>query len=128
LERRKGDASVLGDFERAGELAIYEEFGQDIADIASQIDGKGLLHAVALDPYGVGAIVDALDEVGITGQDRMVGISQGWKLTGAIKTGERKLADGSLWHSGQRLMSWGGGQCAGPAKGQCHHHHKARFG
>jgi phage terminase large subunit-like protein len=35
-----------------------------------------------------------------------VGISRGWKLTGAIKTAERKLADGTLRHSGQRLMSW----------------------
>jgi phage terminase large subunit-like protein len=34
------------------------------------------------------------------------GISQGWRLTGAIKTAERKLADGSPRHSGQRLMSW----------------------
>jgi phage terminase large subunit-like protein len=50
--------------------------------------------------------VDALDEVGISGQDRIVGISQGWKLTGAIKTAERKLADGALRHGGQRLMSW----------------------
>src|SRR5215468_9640950 len=109
LERRKGEVSVLRDFEQAGELVIYEEFGQDIADIAElaqQIDEKGLLHAVALDPYGVGAIVDALDEVGITGGDRIVGISQGWKLTGAIKTAERKLADRSLRHSGHALMSW----------------------
>jgi phage terminase large subunit-like protein len=34
------------------------------------------------------------------------GISQGWKLTGAIKTAERKLADGSPRHSGQGLMAW----------------------
>ena len=34
------------------------------------------------------------------------GISQGWKLMGAIKMAERKLADGSLRHSGQGLMSW----------------------
>lgn len=75
--------------------------------VASQrIDDKGLLHAVALDPYGVGAVVDALDEVGIAGEHRIVGISQGWKLTGAIKTAERKLADGSLRHGGQALMSW----------------------
>ena len=109
LERRKGEASVLRDFEEAGELVIYEEFGQDIHDIsqlAQRIDEKGLLHAVALDPYGVGAVVDALDDVGITGEDRIIGISQGWKLTGAIKTAERKLADGSLKHRGQALMSW----------------------
>jgi phage terminase large subunit-like protein len=109
LERRKGEASVLRDFEEAGELVIYDEFGQDIADIAQlaqRVDERGLLHAVALDPYGVGAIVDALDEVGISGRDQIVGISQGWKLTGAIKTAERKLADGSLRHGGQGLMSW----------------------
>jgi phage terminase large subunit-like protein len=109
LERRKSEASVLRDFAEAGELVIYEEFGQDIHDIsqlAQRIDEKGLLHAVALDPYGVGAVVDALDEVGIAGDDRIVGISQGWKLTGAIKTVERKLADGSLRHSGQGLMFW----------------------
>jgi phage terminase large subunit-like protein len=109
LDRRKGEGSVLRDFEEACELVIYEEFGQDIADIAdlaSRIDGKGLLYALALDPYGVGAIVDALDEVGITGQDRIVCISQGWKSTGAIKAVERKLADGSLRHSGHWLMSW----------------------
>src|SRR6476646_8741372 len=35
-----------------------------------------------------------------------VGISQGWKLTGAIKTAGRKLADKSLRHSGQALMAW----------------------
>jgi phage terminase large subunit-like protein len=88
---------------------IYDEFGQDINDIAQlarRIDEKGLLHAGALDPYGVGAIVGALDEVGIAGEDRIVGISQGWKLTGAIKAVERKFADGSLRHAGQVLMSW----------------------
>ena len=109
LERRKSEASMLRDLEKAGDLVIYEEFGQDIAEVAElaqRISKKGLLHAVALDPYGVGAIVDALDEVGISGQERIVGISQGWKLTGAIKTAERKLADGTLCHGDQRLMSW----------------------
>jgi len=38
-----------------------------------------------------------LYEVGISGQNAIVGINQGWKLSGAIKTAERKLAD---------LMSW----------------------
>ena len=47
-----------------------------------------------------------MNKVGILGQDQIVSISQGWKLTGAIKTTECKLADGSLRHSGQALMSW----------------------
>jgi phage terminase large subunit-like protein len=80
LERRKGEVSVLRDFEEAGDLVICKEFGDDIADIAKlarHINDNGLLQGVALDPYGIGAIVDALDEAGIAGQDRIVGISQG---------------------------------------------------
>lgn len=62
LDRRRGEASVLRDFEAVGELVICDRFGDDIAEIATlagQIDGKGLLRAEALDLYGVGAIVDA---------------------------------------------------------------------
>ena len=73
LERRKGEASSLRDFEHAGELTVYEKFEQDIAgvcELAKRIDEKRLLHAVGLDPCGIGAIVDALEEVGIRGQDR----------------------------------------------------------
>jgi hypothetical protein len=98
LERRKGEMSVLRGFEEAGNLVVCKEFDEDVADIpqlAQRIDENGLLQAVALDPFGLGAIVDALDEVGISGQDRIVGISQRWKLTGAIKTAERKLAETS---------------------------------
>jgi phage terminase large subunit-like protein len=109
LDRRKSEASLLRDFEAVGELVICKDFGDDIAEInqlAQQIYENGLLQAVALDPYGVGAIVDALYEVGISGQDAIVGINQGWKLSGAIKTAERKLADRTLVHGGQALMAW----------------------
>jgi phage terminase large subunit-like protein len=72
---------------------------------------------VEFDPYGVSAIVDDLDEVGISGHDRIVGISQGWKLTGAVKTAERKLADKTLRHSGQGLMAWAVGNARVEPKG-----------
>ena len=84
----------------------FENDIAEIAQLAQQIYENGLLQAVALDPYGVGAIVDALYEVGISGQDAIVGINQGWKLSGAIKTAERKLADRALLHGGQSLMAW----------------------
>jgi hypothetical protein len=45
-------------------------------------------------------------------QEKIVGISQGWRLGGAIKTAERKLAEGGMVHGGQRLMNW----CVGNAK------------
>ena len=85
LDRRKGEVSLLRDFEEAGDLVICKEFGEDVAgitELAQRIDGQGLLSAVALDPFGVGAIVDALYEIGIGGQERVVGITQGWKLRG----------------------------------------------
>ena len=70
-----------------------------------RVDDAGLLASVGLDPVGIGAIVDALAEEGIAG-DRIIGIPQGWKLAGAIKTTERKLADGTFSHSGQPLLTW----------------------
>jgi phage terminase large subunit-like protein len=64
----------------------------------------------------MGGIIDALAEHDIAnvdgGEQRVVGISQGWKLAGAIKTTERTLADGTLTHAGQPLMAW----CVGNAK------------
>ncbi|MBB6782624.1 hypothetical protein HEP11_023905, partial [Escherichia coli] len=48
-------------------------------------------------PSGVGQILDSLAEAGIP-DESVVGISQGWKLGGAIKTTERKLAEGVLVH------------------------------
>src|SRR5690348_17721064 len=37
-------------------------------------------------------------------QTSIVGIPQGWRLVGAIKTTERKCAEGALKHSGRRFM------------------------
>ena len=45
-----------------------------------------------MDVAGIGAVVDALVEIGIP-IERIVGISQGWRLVSAIKTAERKLAE-----------------------------------
>jgi len=114
LERRKSEAARLADFARDGDLRIVGRLGEDVeevADLVADIDRVGLLHAVGLDPVGIGGIVDALAERYITG-DRVVGIPQGWRISGAIKTLERKLADGTLWHPGQALMAW----CVGNAR------------
>jgi phage terminase large subunit-like protein len=119
LERRKSEVSTLRAFEQDGDLILCSEFGQDVAElveIAKRVDRAGILNAVGLDPYGIGAIVDALSEIGIEGE-RIVGVTQGWKLSGAIKTTERKLADGTLRHAGQRLMNWAVGNARAEPKG-----------
>lgn len=114
LERRKTEESRLRGFEKDGDLTIVEVVGQDSEEVAQyvvRIHEAGLLDKVGMDPAGVGMLLDDLVSAGIP-QESIVGISQGWKLGGAIKTAERKLADGSMIHAVQPLMNW----CVGNAK------------
>lgn len=119
LERRKEIAPRLQDFASAGNLTIVESPGQDVADVADivcAIRDRGLLpekNAIGVDQAGITDIVDELtsEERGITAE-QIVGVSQGWRLNGAIKTTERKLAGGELDHAGAPLMAW----CVGNAK------------
>jgi phage terminase large subunit-like protein len=108
LARHKQEAPRLHDFARAGELVIVDRIGDDveeIADLCARLDATGKLAQIGLDPMGVGAVLDALEARGLHG-DRTVAISQGWRLAGAIKTAERRLAEGTLWHSGQAITAW----------------------
>lgn len=114
LKRRKDIAPRLMDFAASGDLVLVEHIGEDVAEVASivvQIDQAGLLHEAGLDPAGIGAILEALVGMGID-QEKVVGVSQGWRMGGAIKTTERKLAEGALYHAEQPLMDW----CCGNAK------------
>lgn len=114
LSRRKSEAARFEDFARDGNLTIVKRIGDDmsgVAEIASRVHASGLLDKVGIDPAGVGGILDALLGVGIP-QEIVVGVSQGWRLGGAIKTVERKLAESGLAHDGSAMMNW----CAGNAK------------
>jgi phage terminase large subunit-like protein len=114
MERRKSEAPRFHDFAKDGDLTIVETMGQDVQDVAeivSMVYERGVLDKIGVDPSGLGGIMDALVEAGVP-QDLIVGISQGWKMTGAIKTAERKLAEKILVHGGQPLMNW----CVGNAR------------
>lgn len=116
---RKAEAARFRDFQRDGDLVIVSDMEQaftEIADTVALVAEHGVLARVGLDPMGVGMIVDALAERGIDG-DRVVAVSQGWTLNGAIKTAEVKLASGALLHSGQKLLAWCAGNCKAEAKG-----------
>jgi len=115
LERRKSEAPRLKDLEAAGDLTLVNRIGDDVeqfAAIVKRINETGLLDKVGLDPAGIGSVLDALADADVE-EDKIVGISQGWKLTGAIKTTERKLAEGTLLHCGQPLMAWSCGNAKG---------------
>ncbi|MCY1484062.1 Phage Terminase [compost metagenome] len=114
MERRKEIAPALQDFAKAGHLTLVKRVGDDVdelADIAEQIHEAGLLDKIGCDPVGLGAILDKLEERGIP-NDKIVGVSQGWKLGGAIKTAERWLAEGSFAPAAQPMMAW----CVGNAR------------
>lgn len=114
IRRRKSEESRFNDFVKAGDLTIVKRVGQDtegVAEYVSRIYEAELLDKIGIDPSGVGQILDALIEAGIPA-DAVVGVSQGWRLGGAIKTTERKLAEGILIHGGQPMMAW----CVGNAR------------
>lgn len=119
LERRKSEAARWKDFAADGHLVIVAAVGDDIAqvvDLAMRLEDSGKLAQVAVDPIGISDIVAALNDAGIEedvdGKDRIIGIPQGYKLTGSIKTVERRLAEGTLRHAGAPLMAY----CVGNAK------------
>lgn len=114
LERRKAEAPRIRDFANDGHLTLVERIGDDvdqIAELVAQVEEAGLLDQVGLDPVGIGAILDALEARGIP-REKIGGVKQGYTLGGAIKTAERKLAEGGLWHGGQPMMAW----CCGNAR------------
>lgn len=114
LERRKSEAARFRDFERAGDLTIVENIGDDVEEVAAltaQIEKAQRLDKIGVDPHGLGGILDALEAAKVP-KDKVIGISQGWKMVGAIKTAERRLADGGLKVCDQAMMAW----CVGNAK------------
>ena len=116
LERRKAIASTLRGFEADGELTIVDDALEDLSEIVARVEAvqdAGLLAAVAVDPAGLGALADALAEIGVTSDSGiLVGAPQGYGLMNAIKTTERKLADGTFRHAPSALMDW----CVGNLK------------
>ncbi len=108
LERRKSEAARLLDFERQGHLTMVKNVGADVeevADIVERVEATGLLDRIGVDQAGIGAIVDAIVDRKIE-FERIIGIPQGWKLVGAIKTAERRLAEGALLHGATPLMAF----------------------
>jgi phage terminase large subunit-like protein len=108
LQRRKSEAARFSDFAAQGDLVLVRSIGDDIeevADIAERCFSSGVLDKIGVDPVGIGAIVEAIVARGVP-QELIVGVQQGFRLGGAIKTTERKLAEGRLAHDGSPLMAW----------------------
>lgn len=119
LDIRKEIAAELADFERQGDLTLVDAPDGDIDGIVAvvaQINSSGLLPdkaAVGLDPQGVGVLIDALVKAGLT-DDQLEPVRQGWALSSAVWSCERKLKDKALVHGGRPMMAW----CVGNAKAE----------
>jgi phage terminase large subunit-like protein len=113
LERRKDIAPALLGYKKDGDLTIVKLPGDDVIEVADhicRIKEMGLLPekmAIGVDAAGIGDIVDELTKPdrGIA-IEQIIAISQGWKLSGAIKTTERKVAGRQMVHCGSALMAW----------------------
>lgn len=120
LDRRKSEAPVFRDFESDGDLIILEQPGADIegvVEICKQLDEAGILATIGMDPVGIGGVVDALEEAELGGDERIVGVSQGYRLMGASKSLERKVADRTFFHGDQRLLNYAVGNAKIEQKG-----------
>ena len=116
LVRRKAIAPRLKDFAAAGSLTIVDDELKDLSDIIDKIGvikAQKVLGCVAVDPAGLGEMIEALDEIGVTQDDKNLYASpQGYAMMNAIKTAERKLANGTLVHDPSAMMTW----CVGNLK------------
>lgn len=92
---------------------------QDIAEIVAligRVKDSGLLpekSAIGLDPQGVGALVDALAGIQLVAP-QVVAVGQGFRLSSAVWSLERKLRHRRAVHDGSRMMAW----CVGNAKAE----------
>jgi phage terminase large subunit-like protein len=122
LERRKKNETLYRQFAADGDLTIVQRMAEDLDQLVGYVKrvvDAGLLaeeKGIGVDQQGIEPIVTAL-LAGIPTLELerdFVGITQGGKMVGAIGTTERRLADGTYWHGGTRLMAW----CASNAKPQ----------
>ena len=108
LERRMSIAPTLQGFEKDGDLIIVKNIGDEseqVAQLCKQVNDSGKLDQIGLDPLGIGTLIEELDAVEIP-SDKIIGVSQGFKMSGYIKTAENKIARKHLIHASQPLMAW----------------------
>lgn len=117
LERRKDIAPALKDFRDQGDLVIVENIGDDVhqaAQLCRRIYDAGKFPekaAIGLDKLGMPSLQDGLLEQ--IPFELLIGVPQGYQLSGYVQTTERKVAEGKFLHAGQPMMNW----CVGNAKG-----------
>ena len=100
-----------------GVVGRAEQVGEVVAFVIGELDGLPAIDSSKVAGQGAGVIDPQVGFRGIEGDEKVVAVSQGWKLTGTIKTAEVRLSDGKLIHAAQRLMDWCVGNAATEPRG-----------
>lgn len=119
LERRKSIAPTLEGFAKDGDLIIIDNVGDEseqVAQLCKQIHDSGKLDNIGLDPLGIGTLIEELTAVEIP-EDKLIGVSQGFKMAGYIKTSENKIARKHLLHANQDMLTWSVGNARTVVRG-----------
>ncbi|KQX55470.1 MULTISPECIES: terminase large subunit [unclassified Ensifer] len=110
LRIRKKIAPKLLDLKADGSLTIVSDGLSDMGEIVeriNQIKQANKLGGVAVDPAGIGDLIDALAEIDVTIENGLlIGAPQGIGMMNALKTTGRRLKSGLFKHSGGPLMEW----------------------
>lgn len=110
LRIRKKIAPKLLDLKGSGHLTIVSDGLSDMGEIVeriNQIKMANKLGGVAVDPAGIGDLIDALAEIDVTiDNGLLIGAPQGIGMMNALKTTGRRLKSGLFRHAGGPLMEW----------------------
>jgi phage terminase large subunit-like protein len=120
LQQRQSEASRFHDFERAGELKIVSassEVYDDLVKIVEAAMESGKLCGIGVDKEKPGDLADVLTAAGIDVDEHVRGVSQGWRLTGAIEALERSIEDDLFKHCGSSLLNWSVGNARVEVRG-----------
>ena len=108
LDKNKRSANKLLELEQLKEVTIVEEVNQQFKEITAlikMIDGTGKLYQIGVDPHGLGTFKTDLEAEGVE-SDKIIGVSQGYKMQQHIITTENLMAKGTIKFSSQELIRW----------------------
>lgn len=127
LERRKDIAPALNDFEEAGDLTFTDTLEDSLGDIVrtcEELRRRRLFPeeaGIGLDPAGMGVLLEIMNEAGFD-QPLITGVApQGYKMSSAIWSMERRLKENTIEHGGQPLLTWCVGNAAAEQRGNSVH-------
>lgn len=110
LDKNKRSASKLIELSEAKEITIVNDVSmqfKEIAAVIKMIDQTNKLFKIGVDPHGLGTFKTDLEEEGID-SEKIIGVSQGYKMQQHIISTENLMAKGTLKFSCQELMRWQG--------------------